>query len=113
MKLVVLGLMLTFAIGFFIVAYFQDESRRGGYAMLSGFVLILLAGLLAALFGVEYQSGLSAIEVGTITTVAYQYTSLSTLENFIISFPLILAGFWGTLVVVGALRDSRYEAPSA
>lgn len=109
MKLVVLLLLLSFGMGFFLLAYFQSESRRGGYAMLSGFILVMIAGLLVAGFGLEYRDGYTITDAGVTQTIDYDYVALSTLENLSVALPLILAGLWGTLVVFQALRETRNE----
>lgn len=109
MKLVVLIMILSFAIGFFLLAFTQSESKRGGYAMMTGFVLVLAAGVLVAATGVDYQTGLSVTGSGATTTIIYDYTSLTATELGAISLPLLLAGLWGILVVWGALRSDKYD----
>lgn len=125
MKLIILGTLLLIALGFFVLAYFMNDTKRGAYALLSGFIIVLLTGILIAGFGLEYQKGTVTTEdlnststiigndtltTGTNTiTETYEYNTLNALERTILSLPLILAGFWGVLVVATAVKESRYE----
>lgn len=108
MQLLILTLILLFSLGFFVLAYFQKESERGGYAMLSGFVLILTAGLLVAASGIDYRSGDTTVTDNMTATAVrtYDYAPVNVLERSAIALPLILAGFWGALVCVAAMRDN-------
>lgn len=115
MKLTILILLLSFGLGFFSLAYFQQEARRGGYAMLSGFIVLMITGLLVSGFGLEYKAGediTAVFDAGTNTTTTqmqYSYESVTTIENTLVGLPLILAGFWGMMIVIGALRETRGE----
>ena len=107
MNLTVLSLMLVFSAGFFVLAAIMGEDRRGAYALLTGFVILLGAGLLVATTGIEYRSGASAVTSGSTTTVTYTYDSVSAAERAAVTLPLILVGLWGVLVTYGALKDSE------
>lgn len=110
MKLVVLGLILLFALGFFILAAIIREDKRFGYALLAGFIAILMGGLMTAGFGLEYQTGATITDSGSVIDVADNYTSLTALEITAVAMPLIITGFWGLLVVINGMRGERFEA---
>lgn len=109
MQLLILIMLLGIGLGFFALAWMMSESKRGGYAMLSGFVLILIAGLLTTAFGVNYKSGYQLNDNSTVTTVSYQYTNLTVLENFVVGTPLILGGFWGAIVVMLSMGEMKKD----
>lgn len=109
MKLVVLVLLLSFTVGFFFLAYFQNESRRGGYAMLAGFIILLLSGTFVAVFGLDYRDGYVMTDSGAVDTIDYTFVSLTATENILVSLPLIISGLWGLIVVGLALRETRYD----
>jgi len=110
MNLTVIILLLSFAIGFFILGFIIRENKKYGYAILSGFVLLLITGLLIGSDGIEYPSGALIDTVNSTTTVTNTYSSTTTLETTSLSLPLILAGFWGLLVTVNSIRSANYEA---
>jgi hypothetical protein len=110
MKLVVLGLILLFALGFFILAAVMREDKRFGYALLAGFITIMIGGLMVAGFGLEYPTGATITDNGNTIDVTDNYTTLTALELTAVAMPLIITGFWGLLVVINGMRDSRYEA---
>lgn len=109
MNLSILILLVSIALGFFVAAYIFRDTRRGGYMMLSGFLVVLLAGLLTLTTGIDYPSGYTIDDTSTPTVLSTTYTTIPTLENTIISMPFILAGLWGILVVGNTLYSTRKD----
>lgn len=95
--------------GFFTLAWLQSESRKGGYAMLVGFLFLMAAGMLTAAFGLEYRDGYTIDDTVTPNVIDYVYISLDTTEQFIVSLPLIISGLWGVVVVGLAIREDRSD----
>lgn len=109
MKLVVLVLLLCFSLGFFLLAYFQGESKRSGYAMMAAFVVLMLSGIFVSGFGLEYRDGYVITDSGSTSDIDYVYISLTTLENIAVGLPLVVSGLWGLIVVGLALREQNRE----
>jgi ABC-type antimicrobial peptide transport system permease subunit len=110
MKLTVLIFILLFALGLFILAAILKEDKKFGYALLSGFVMILTAGLLVAGFGIDYQTGSTITDNGSTIEVVDNYTSLTNFEGAFVALPLIITGFWGLMIAIAGIRESRFEA---
>jgi hypothetical protein len=87
----------------------MNESKKGGYAMLTGFILVLLAGLLTAGFGIEYKAGYKIIDTTTGSSIQYVFNTLTLLESIAIGTPLFVGGLWGIIVVVLAFRTQGRE----
>jgi hypothetical protein len=101
--------MISVALGFFIAAYIFRDGRRGGYMMLSGFLVILLVGILTLTTGIEYPSGYTIDETGLQSVLTTTYATVSATENTVVSMPFILAGLWGVLVVTNTLYSTRKD----
>lgn len=95
--------------GFFLLAYFQGESKRSGYAMMAAFVVLLLSGLFTSGFGIEYRDGYVITDSGSISDIDYVYVSLTSLENIAVGLPLVISGLWGLIVVGLAMREQSRE----
>ena len=109
MQLAILILMLAFALGCFFLAWLREEAGDG-YAMLAGFVILLLAGLVLLVTGVNYQVGSSTVttvvNLSTTTAVtSYTYAGVTIWELTILSITLIVTGFWGVLAVATNIRE--------
>lgn len=109
MNFAILVLLLSIGLGFFVGAYIFRDGRRGGYMMLSGFLVVLLVGILTVVNGIEYPTGYAINEVGLQSVLTTTYTSVSTLENTVVSMPFILAGLWGVIVVTNTLYSTRKD----
>jgi preprotein translocase subunit SecG len=103
MNFTILILLLSISLGFFIAAYIFREGRRGGYMMLSGFLVILLAGILTIVNGLTYPIGYTIDEVGLQSVL----TSVSAIENTLVSMPFILAGLWGVVTISITLYSTK------
>jgi hypothetical protein len=109
MNFSVLIVLVGIALGFFVAAYIFRDERRGGYMMLSGFMIIMLVGILTVATGIKYPTGYTIDDTGAQSVLTTTYTDVSTIENTIVSMPFILAGLWGIIVVTNALYKTRND----
>lgn len=109
MDLTILILMLALAAGFTIIGFvIKDETYQRGsnYLKISGFLILMLAGVLLATTGLKYQQGYTITTATDGTqTLAAQYSSATGPEGIIVGLAMILGGMYGAIMAVIDIYD--------
>lgn len=112
MNLGVLSFILLISLGFLFVGYLIRFDKRSNYSFMTGFALVMVAGLFMLATPVSFKSG----ETTTVTyavnsttdntqVAVYDYTPLPSYQNNLIAMFLILGGLWGVIASVLKVKN--------
>ena len=95
MEIEIITFLLVVALAFILAGWLLKETKESMYMFLTGFVIVLVTGIIVASTGLDFTSAIiinnNAITTQGFTTPGY--------VNVIASLSFILAGLWGTIVM--------------
>ena len=103
-------LLLLLSAGFVGIGIFFRDRRNAGYLVLTGFVILMLTGLLLSYDEITVKSG-EVIEAvnNTSSVTTFTYEEPNAVTNSVLSMILILGGLWGIIATSRLMKMDSEE----
>lgn len=103
-------LLLLLSGSLILAAMLLRDRKNSGYLFMSGFVVLMVTGLLLSYDEIGVKSGEIQTAVNdTTTTVTYVYEEPNAVTNTVVSMVLILGGLWGVLTTSRLMKIDSEE----